>query len=845
MKKQAIIRKNVSVKPFFVVLVCFLAATGSLATAKSLYVAGNSSFEGMDTLWVYDVQPDGKLVFQTTSSFLDGGALGVNGVDADPESNTLFMTYTGFSEAGTVNTQSLDFNQFIYLVPWDMHAGGIVYDKARSRVYVTDDKEARLIIYNWVPEVDGLHNIGLDVSEVPLKKTNAGPLAYDPDREMVYVASAGSGVEILKTASELADWQQMGSIQSAYEVKTLSVDARNQILYTGGSTPQGAAITQRKLGTGAETQIIVGNTSQAVLSLCVDNATSLLYALIGDRLVPQRTVKVYDSAFHSVQTVSLAGDALALHVPSTSVGFNPLNVTMTPVSGTVLENGQYVAGPGSDIEYEICMTNTNLFPATEVILTDTLPSELEFVRAHDLGDALGVYDELSRTYFYHNPSVEPNSTQCFSIVAKVRRDTAFGTVITNSVAVDSNETPQSGASVDVEVGHNTLGLTKMVVSDPNHLQVGGTIYVDAGASLTYQICLSNLNNFNAVENVLVIDQLPESVEFVSAEEAGLINHYDASSHSYSWAFNVVEPNYLDCFNITVRIKDDVPPGQLISNEVLLGSSGTSTVAVRSDIVVKYNALTANVRIANSSDYNPVTRQILPGGILTYVIDVNNFDPLYPAEEVIVIDSAPEGLQFIGASLAGDSNGVYDPASRTFTYEQSEVGPLQGIHIELTFVVDDGLPGGTVLTNSVIALSNGAPPSDDSATVTVFEPGSSFVSTTLGLHYTGPLMRDDGADEIMAVMTLPDHINREDINTALPLIMMPGSSPSVHRDGVEGTSAIYYMYDGFDGTLNVKGFFDRQPVLDALLPGQESVTITVTGSLKTGQSFVGQATVPVN
>ncbi|NQV33403.1 MAG: DUF11 domain-containing protein [Phycisphaeraceae bacterium] len=845
MKKQAIIKKKASMKPFLAVLVCCLAATGSLGTAKSLYVAGNSDFAGMDTLWVYDVQPDGKLVFQTTSSFLDGGDLAVNGVDVDPESNTLFMTYTGFSEAGTVNTQSLDFKQFIYLVPWDMHAGGIIYDKARSRVYVTDDKEARLIIYNWVPEVEGLHNIGLDVSDVPLNKTNAGALAYDPDQEMVYVASTGSGVEIVKTASELADWKQMGSIQSAYEVRALSVDARNQILYTGGSTPQGAAITQHNLGTGAERQIIVANTSQVILSLCVDNATSLLYALYGDLTVPQRTVKVYDSAFHTVQTISLAGDALQLHVPSTSVGFNPLNVTMAPVSGTVLNNGQHVAGPGSDIEYEICMTNTNLFPATDVILTDTLPAELEFVRAQDLGDALGVYDELSRTYFYHNPSVEPNSTQCFSIVAKVRRDTAFGTIITNSVSVDSNETPQSGVSVDVEVGHNTLGLTKTVVADPNHLRVGDTIYVDAGAILTYQLCLSNLNNFNAVENVLVIDQLPESVEFVSAEEVGLINHYDASSHSFSWAFDVVEPNYLDCFTITVRIKDGVPPGQLISNEALLGGSGTSTVAIRSDIVVKYNALTANIRIANSSDYNPVTGQVLPGGILTYVIDVNNFDPQSPADEVIVIDSAPEGLQFIGASLAGDSNGVYDPFSRTFTYEQPSLGPLQGIHIELTFVVDDGLPGGTVLTNSVIALSDGAPPSDDSVNVIVNQPGTGSVSTTLQLHYTGPLQRHEEADDIMAVMTLPGHITREDINTALPLMMTPGPSPSFYKDGVEGIPTIYYMYDGVDGTLNVKGFFDRQLVLDALLPGQESVTITVRGLLKTGQNFVGQATVPVN
>ena len=259
-----------------------------------------------------------------------------------------------------------------------------------------------------------------------------------------------------------------------------------------------------------------------------------------------------------------------------------------------------------------------------------------------------------------------------------------GTVITNSVAVDSNETPQSGASVDVEVGYNTLGLTKTVVSDPNYLTVGNTTYVDAGAYVTYQICLSNLNNTTAVSNVLVIDQLSENVEFVSAEQGGLISLYDAGAHSFSWAFDVIEPNYLDCFNITVRIKNGVPPGQLISNEVLLGGSDTAPVTSRSDIVVKYNSLVVNARIANTGNYNPVTNQIVSGGILTYIIDVNNLHPLYAAENIIVIDSVPQGLQFIDASL-GDVNGVYDSLSRTFTLEQPFLGPGQGIHIELTFL----------------------------------------------------------------------------------------------------------------------------------------------------------------
>jgi len=342
----------------------------------------------------------------------------------------------------------------------------------------------------------------------------------------------------------------------------------------------------------------------------------------------------------------------------------------------------------------------------------------------------------------------------------------------------------------------------------------------------------------------VIDQLPDSVDFVSAEQAGTISYYDPGTHSFSWAFEVVEPNFLDCFNLTVRVKDGVPPGQLISNEVLVGGTDTDTVTTHADVVVKYDALAVNVGIANTGDYNPATNQIVRGGILTYIIDVNNLTPLHPAEHVVVIDSVPEGLQFVAADL-GDVNGVYDPLSRTFTYQQPVLGPGQGIHMELTFLVKDDLPGGTVLVNSVIAMANGAPASTDSVSVSVFDPGMIVVSTTLDLYYTGPLLRHDHVDDIMAVMKLPDPIRLEDVDTARPLIMTPGPSPAYHKDGVEGIPTIYYMYVGYDGSLNLKGFFDRKLVLDALQPGQESVTITVTGSLKTGQSFVGQSTVPVN
>ncbi len=708
-QKQAVVTKNVGFFIGFCLLFCLILLSPG-ATAKSLYVVGNSNRVQEDVLWVYDVQPDGKIVFQTTSSpWHDKGAGNVNGLGVDSDTNTLFLTFSGFYDAGTVDSESLVFKEFIYLVPWDVRAGGLVYDEARSRVYVTDEERDRLIIYDWVPELPALHNIGDGASEVLLSAPTAGAIAFDSSQEKVYVASMDNGVEVLKVAFDRTEWQLIGSIGTTYEVQTLSVDARNQSLYaggrdTGGLESQGATITKYNLATGDEMQAIAIDGAHAVLSLCVDNATSLVYVLVKNLESPLKTVNVYNSALQLIQSVTVTGDALQLYVPSTSVGYNPLDMTITPVSGVAQSNGQYVAGPGAEIEYQICVTNSNQFPVTDIILTNTLPSELDFVRAQGLGNALGVFDGASNTYFFHNPSLNPNSSQCFSIVARVREDVISGTVITNSVAVDSNETPQSGASVDVEVGYNTLGLTKTVVPDPNYLTVGNTTYVDAGAYVTYQICLSNLNNTTAVSNVLVIDQLSENVEFVSAEQVGLISFYDAGTHSFSWAFNAIEPNFLDCCNITIRIKDNVPPGQVISNEVMLGGSETFTVTAVADIVVSApNATNVLYVDANAID-NPVQDGTVGN---PYVAIQQAIDMAQDGNTVVVLPGLyVESLNFKGKAICVTSLVLASPEVLAPLEEPNSLGAIDitiihGNYEGTVVVFESGEDANTILQGFTI------------------------------------------------------------------------------------------------------------------------------------------------
>lgn len=823
---------------------CILNVFCHEAGGKSLYIAGGSLDPWTKLLWVYDVQPDGSLVYQTKTSFRGHNNLNfVNGLGMDPKNHVLFVTYTSHGDAGLIDRETLGWLGFTYMVPVDMFPGGLVYDEAAERLYTTDVDTKRLIIYNWDYQRKVLLNIGYGASSVPLEAENSGAITLNKAKNLVYVASKTKDVQVLKTAFNRGDWTQQGRIPLDFAAKSLGVDSTRQLLYAGGLVNRNAVITRYNLKTNTAVTKIVGSRQGTVLSISVDDSTSLVYTLIGetyDSMNDARVLKVFDSDLDTFFSIPFHALARRLYIPSSPVGYNPLHLTMTPLSGIVSVNGQYMTSPGSVVEYQVCITNTNLLPVTEVTLTDALPDELDFVKAIPSGNATGVYDQQTRTYQYLLPKLDSKATHCMRLFAQVKEDTAPGAVVSNTVVLNSNETPSASATVDVKVEHNPMGLTKSVVPDPNHVQVGSTYYVDPGSLLTYQVCMSNLANEYAVADVLLTDQLPPEVDFISAEEGG-VSFYNPTDHTYSWAFDEVDPNYMACFNIVVRVKDDVAPGQVITNRAILEGSETASVSTEVTVVTKFKALALTKTIKQGPDYDPVKNQVRRGGLITYVIHVKNTEAVHAVQELILRDAIPQGLEYESADFGG-AVGAYDPTSHAITVTRPNLGPGQAFTVEMTFLVSTDLLPGTELTNTVIAMANGAPASSTSVSTTVFYLDMLQLSTPK-IYYTAPLLRQDRKDELMFDMKFPSHIDQDDIDTTEPLTLTPGHAKSYFRPLASGLRTTYKVY-GRDGQIRIEALFDRQPVLNTLASTQAKVSLSVTGRLVDGQQFVGTVTVPV-
>ncbi len=127
----------------------------------------------------------------------------------------------------------------------------------------------------------------------------------------------------------------------------------------------------------------------------------------------------------------------------------PLNVTKT-VSGEA--QGQIARVDGNaPFTYTICFDNNdNNFPVTDVSVVDILPDEVSFVSS-DADKAGGRYDPAVHTYTWSYGFLESGADMCLDLVVKVNPGVAPGTTITNTVIVDSSETPPSTASIDAMV----------------------------------------------------------------------------------------------------------------------------------------------------------------------------------------------------------------------------------------------------------------------------------------------------------------------------------------------------------------------------------------------------------
>ena len=295
----------------------------------------------------------------------------------------------------------------------------------------------------------------------------------------------------------------------------------------------------------------------------------------------------------------------------------------------------------SNLTYTISVTNLGPSTATNIAVSDTLPTGVTFLSAAPAGTLSNNIVSWPLV-----PTLGVGAVTNFTLTVTAPAD---GGSITNTAVVTS---PIS----DPNPGNNngTGGGSRVVttVDGRADLAVGklGATNIIASSNLLYTIAVTNLGPSTA-SNVIVSDLLPAASTFVSASAGGAV-----SNSVVTWpALAGLAPGGITNFTVTIAAP---PDAGTITNIVSASSATTDPSPANNDgssagaRVVTAVSAAADVLVLKSGPVAvPVTSNF------TYVIIATNLGPS-TATNVLVLDLLPTDATFVSASAGGTlSNNV--------------------------------------------------------------------------------------------------------------------------------------------------------------------------------------------
>jgi uncharacterized repeat protein (TIGR01451 family) len=521
--------------------------------------------------------------------------------------------------------------------------------------------------------------------------------------------------------------------------------------------------------------------------------------------------------------------------------YKPLHVTKTVIAGTM--GGDETTLPsayaGDEVTYRISFDNTdNTHPAENVRLTDTLPPEVDFVRA------TGYYVATGRTCTWSYPELAAGKSYSVDVVVRLHDDVTAGTTITNAAAVVSDNTQATRTSADIAVANfRPLRLQKTLaegaVGQPDSK---GRSYVTAGSTITYTICFSNPATNKTVTDVSIVDTLPREVTFISADGDRSYGFYDAGGDkvppTYTWRYTSLPPDTEKCLKLVVRVNDNVAADTVISNMAMISTAQTPATTTQLDVVARA-ASSAPLQLQKTLISGAVgqpdsmgRQSVDAGSTLTYRLRFSNPATNAAVTAVSVVDTLPRQVTFVHA----DDDGVlgsYDAGGTTgtptYSWRYASLAPGEEKYVDLVVRVNDGVDPATVIVNS--ATISSAQMAATTAQLDVVVRTASVPS----VMYVKPdhIYRNSptAGVNLMVVVHLPVGIGMGAISNT-PLVLTPGNVPATGQQ-IFGTST----------QGKVLCFFEVAPIL-AATQGYGEFPLKVTGLLNDGRSFVAEGTVSI-
>jgi len=389
---------------------------------------------------------------------------------------------------------------------------------------------------------------------------------------------------------------------------------------------------------------------------------------------------------------------------------SPLKSSANPVPVPVL-NVQKTSSPASGssvrfsetITYTVTASNMGFTALTDVVVTDAIDDNLDFVEPLDGG----VYDEATRTITWPTvASLGPGETLQVHFAAAAVPISVEDLNIHNQALISSPDLPAPAETNVTE--HFILPQPDLIVTKSCPPQV---VY---GQQFDYTVTVINAGVSPAMSSQLV-DTLPAEVTYVSASPA------PTSVAGRTLTFDLGDVDYLQEITVTITVQAAVASGTAINTAVV------STTEAESDLTNNTASATAQIVAADIAVDKTGPAQMVAGDVGTYTITVSNIGTA-TAADVVLTDMLPDSVSYVSASPAPTS-----VSGHALTFDLGDIGA--GASTSITVDVQANATEGTA-TNTATATTTtgegGQGTSNNSDTHT-----STFVAPDVAVDKTGP------------------------------------------------------------------------------------------------------------
>ncbi len=366
------------------------------------------------------------------------------------------------------------------------------------------------------------------------------------------------------------------------------------------------------------------------------------------------------------------------------------------------ENGEIIPPePGKDYTYWITYGNRSMLtPATDVIISDTLPASVTLVSASPGRYLTGPFTSTISgitVVSWSTNTLPPGATGQVIVIVHVGSDVPKGTVLVNQVVVTYTGDFSPSTPLD-----DTDRLTVEVVSDINDSQkLVNNAQPSAGATVEYTVVVKN--TADTAMPFTVTDQLPAQLTYVSHDPPAQ-GGVTVNNGTISWTGGTVGAKSQETLTFRARVTETAQINDVIRNTANIQAGGAS-INRSIDVTVVGGVFGSSRKTA---DPNPVAS----GSQVTYAIEAINSGGA--SGSITVTDTLPASVTLVSNSFS--DNVTLSSDNRTFTWTTS-VAAASNKTLSFQVTVAGGLADGVTIDN-VARLDDGGSVLPMTATLTI-------------------------------------------------------------------------------------------------------------------------------